>query len=77
MLPPTVTYHCTLPNITEIIQNHWSILKTNKTLEKTFLIEPFIAFCKNKSLKQVIIGNKSKTKNYQKIKQRMGKGIQE
>ena len=66
MLPPTVTYHCTLPNITEIIQNHWSILQTNKTLEKTFLIEPFIAICKNKSLKQVITGNKSKTKKLSK-----------
>ena len=42
MLTPTVTYNRTLPNIKQIIQNHWSILKTNKALEK------IIAFRKTK-----------------------------
>ena len=44
VLPVTVTYDHTLPNIKQIIQNHWSILKTNKTLERTFSIGPIIAF---------------------------------
>ena len=57
VLPLTVTYNRRLPNIKQIIQNHWSILKTNKALVKTFPVEPIIAFCKNKSLKQLIGGN--------------------
>ena len=51
VLPLTGTYNSTLPNINQIIRNHWSILKTNKALEKTFSVEPIIAFRKNKSLK--------------------------
>ena len=57
MLPLTVTYNRILPNIKQTIWNHWSILKTNKTLEKTFSVEPIIAFRKNKSQKQLIGGN--------------------
>ena len=57
VLPLTVTYNRTLLNIKQIIQNHWSILKTNKALEKTFSVEPIIAFRKNKGLKQLIEGS--------------------
>ena len=61
VLPLTMTCNCTPPNIKQIIQNHWPILKTNKTLQKTFSIEPVIAFRKKKkkkkSLKQLIGGN--------------------
>ena len=57
VLPLTVTYNGTLLNIKQIIQSHWSILQTNKALEKTFSTEPIMAFRKNKSLKQVIGGN--------------------
>ena len=57
VLPLTVTYNRTLPNIKQIIQNHWSILKTNKALEKTFSVDPIIAFRKIKSLKQLIGGS--------------------
>ena len=52
-----MTYNRALPNIKQIIQNHWSILKTNKALEKTFSVEPIIAFLKIKSLKQLIGGS--------------------
>ena len=38
----------------KIIRNHWSILKTNKALEKTFPVESIITFRKNKNLKQLI-----------------------
>ena len=55
--PLTVTYNRTLPNIKQIIQNHWSVLKTNKASEKTCLVEPIFAFDKIKSLKQVIGGS--------------------
>ena len=44
VLPLTVTHNRTLPNVKQIIQNHWSILKTNKALEKTFSVEPIITF---------------------------------
>ena len=57
VLPLTLTYNRTLPNIKQIIRNHWSILNTYKALEKTFSVEPVIAFCKNISLKQLIGGN--------------------
>lgn len=57
VLPLIVTYSRTLPNIKEIIRNHWSIWKSNKSLEKTFSIELVIAFHKNKTLKEVDGGN--------------------
>ena len=57
MLPLTVTYNHTLPNIKKIIRNHWPILKSNKALEKAFSVETAIAFRKNKSLKQLIGGS--------------------
>lgn len=57
VLPLIVTYSRTLPNIKEIIRNHWSIWKSNKSLEKTFSIELVIAFHKNKTLKEVNGGN--------------------
>ena len=40
-----------------MIQNHRSILKTNKAEEKTFSVKPIIAFRKIKSLKQLIGGS--------------------
>ena len=43
-----------------------SKLKANKALEKTFSIEPIIAFCKNKSRKQLTGGNTMQY--YKKIK---------
>ena len=52
-----MTYNGTLPDIKQLIQNHGSILKTNKALEKTFSVEPIIAFRKNKSLKQLTGGS--------------------
>ena len=67
MLPLTVTYNRILTNTKQTIWNHWSILKTNKALEKTFSVEPIIAFRKSKSLKQLIgrnIQNKKKIKHF-------------
>ena len=67
MLPLTVAYKCTLLNIIQINKNHWSILKTNKTPEITFSIEPIFAFCENKILKQLAVGNAiEKDKNIEK-----------
>ena len=57
VFPLTVTYNRTLSNVKQIIQNYWSILKTNKALEKFFSVEPIIAFRKNKGLKQLIEGS--------------------
>ena len=53
LLPMTVTYHRILPNIKQVIRNHWSILKTNKAYEKTCSVEQIIVFRKNKSFKQL------------------------
>ena len=72
VLPPTVTHNHTLPNIKQIIQNHWSILKTNKVLEKTFSIEAIIAFRESKTLKQLIGRNTIQSdKNIKKSKQQI------
>ena len=57
VLQLTVTYNHTLPNVKQVIQNHRFILNTNKALERAFSIQPIIAFCKNKRLKQLIEGN--------------------
>ena len=51
VLPLKARHNRTLPNVKQIIRNHWPILKT---LEKTFSVEPIIAFRKRKSLKQLI-----------------------
>ena len=67
VLPLTVTYNRILPNIKQIIQNHWSISKTNKALEKTFSVEPIIAFRKNKSLKLTGESTIQNDKNIKKL----------
>ena len=61
-----MTYNRTLPNIKQIKQNHWSILKSNKSLEKTFSTEPITVFRKKKPKK--LIG-----RNYQNDKKSRNK----
>ena len=53
LLPLTVTYNRKFSNIKRIIQYQWSIIKTNKALEKTFSVEAIISFSKTKSLKKI------------------------
>ena len=67
-LPISLTYNKTLPNIKNIIEKHWNLLKIDPTLERVFSISPIIAFRKNISLKQLIgcnriINNKRKLNN--------------
>ena len=77
VLPLIVTYSRTLPNIKEIIRNHWSIWKSNKSLEKTFSIELVIAFHKNKTLKEVNGGNTiQKDKNINKQATNVKRNVQ-
>ena len=56
MLPLAVKYNFAYikPNIKH---DHWFILKSNKAIYRTFLIDPIIIFCKNNSLKQLNGGN--------------------
>ena len=67
VIPLRVTYNCTLSNKKQIIRNHWSILETNKALDRTFPVETVIAFHKNKSLKQLIGGNTIRNNNIKKL----------
>ena len=57
-LPLSVTYNRTLPNIKNILQQHWHLLKIDPTLEETFQQAPILAFRKNRNLKDIIVGNK-------------------
>ena len=50
----SVTYSPTLPNIREIINNHWHILNINNTFGNVLKVTPVIAFRKNTSLRQII-----------------------
>ena len=50
----SVTYSRTLPNIREIINNHWHILNINNTFGNVLKVTPVIAFRKNTSLRQII-----------------------
>ena len=70
MLPLAVKYNFAYikPNIKH---DHWSILKSNKAIYRTFLIDPIIIFCKNNSLKQLNGGNT--IRNDKNIKTRCNK----
>ena len=70
MLPLAVKYNFAYikPNIKH---DHWSILKSNKAIYRTFLIDPIIIFCKNNSLKQLNGGNT--IRNDKNIKKRCNK----
>ena len=52
-LPLWVTYNRTLPNIKNILQQHWNLLKIDPTLEETFQQNPILAFCRNWNLKDI------------------------
>ena len=55
-------------NIKQTIWNHWSILKTNKALEKTFSVKPVIAFRKkNKTNLEQLIGGKTIQNKYKQM----------
>ena len=46
VIPFSVTYSATLPNIREIINKHWHILNINNTFGNIFKATPIIAFRK-------------------------------
>ena len=46
VLPLTVTYNHTLPNIKQVIQNHWPISKVNKAPLKKKIIWTNYCFSK-------------------------------
>ena len=57
-LPLSVTYNKTLPNIKNILQQYWHLLKIDLTLEDTFQQTPILAVRRNRNLKDVISSNK-------------------
>ena len=54
LIPFSVTYTPTLPNIREIINKHWHILNINNTVRNVFKATLVIAFRINTSLRQII-----------------------
>ena len=57
-LPLSVTYNRTLPNIKNLLQQHWHLFKINPTLEETFQQSLTLAFRRNQNLKDIISCNK-------------------
>ena len=76
VIPFSVAYSPTLPNIREIINKHWHILNINNTLGNVFKATPvIIAFRKNTSLRQIICTNTiSHNQKLLKVKHNVTKG---
>ena len=53
-IPFITTFHKALPNIKSAIDKHWNILKINSDLQDTFKDKPFIAYRRNRNLKDLI-----------------------
>ena len=49
-----MSYSRALPNLKDIITNHWHVLQANQRCKKTFNTLPIIAFREITSLKQII-----------------------
>ena len=49
-----VTYNRQLPPIKEAIDKHWDILKIDPKLRTAFIDKPFMAFKRNKNLRDII-----------------------
>ena len=58
-LPLVLTFNKTLPNIKNVIDQHWHILSINENLRKVFDKRTFIAYRKNTNLYQLIGGNRT------------------
>jgi len=65
-IPFVVTYNKTLPKINDAIEKCWNILHINKDLKDTFFEKPFIAYRRNRNLRdyigQTTLINNKKTK---------------
>ena len=53
-IPCVLTYNRQLPRIKEYIDKHWEILKINSALKPLFAEKPFMAFKRNKNLRDMI-----------------------
>ena len=56
-IPFVTTFNKHLPNIRPAIEKHWGILKINPELEGKFQHKPFIAYRRNRNLKDFIVNN--------------------
>ena len=57
-LPLTVTYNRTLPDVKTVIHKNWHILQIEPKLKEIFTEPQILAFKRNKTLKNIIRGNK-------------------
>ena len=53
-IPCVVTYNKRLPDIKGSINNHWDLLKIDSNLEEVFHVKPFMAFKRNRNLREMI-----------------------
>ena len=57
-VPFTVTYNKTLPDLKTIMDKNWHILQIEPKLNEIFAEQPLLALKRNKSLRDIIGGNK-------------------
>ena len=57
-IPCVVTYNPRLPHIKEAIDKHWYILKIDTKVKMVFSEKPFMAFKRNRNLRDIIGQNK-------------------
>ena len=57
-VPLTVTYNKTLPDLKTIMDKNWHILQIEPKLNEIFAEQPLLALKRNKSLRDIIGGNK-------------------
>ena len=63
--PLSVTYNRTFPNIKNILQQHWNLLKRVTVSEETFQPTPILVFRRNRNPKNIIGCNKIEFNNLQ------------
>ena len=56
-IPCLITYNRKLPMMHKILNKHWNVLQINPELRETFQNNPFVAFKRNKNLREIIVGH--------------------
>ena len=63
-----------MPNISNIVRKHWSILNISRTIQGLFQEEPITAFTRNKNLKELIGSNCTKNIKVKRAKNTFSRG---
>ena len=72
--PCLITYDIKLSMMRKIISKHWNVLQINPKLQETFQNNPFVAFKRNKNLKEITGGHTIKNGKVFKAHSKTRKG---